>query len=123
MTASRLSYAIWDSMPDAELFAAAARGDLASRQGAEKAARRMLDHPRAHESLNEFVSQWLRFDRILTASKDKRKFPTFTRETAAAMTQEAGTFVGDLVWNDRNFMELFTAPTATPTPTSPLFMA
>jgi hypothetical protein len=110
VTASRLSYAIWDSMPDAELFAAAARGDLATPQGVEKAARRMLDHPRARESLNEFVGQWLRFDRILTASKDKRKFPTFTRETAAAMTQEAEAFVGDLVWNDRNFMELFTAP-------------
>ena len=65
--------------------------------------------PRAKESLNEFVSQWMRFDRILTASKDKRNFPQFTRETAVAMTQEAQAFVGDLVWNDRNFMELFTA--------------
>jgi hypothetical protein len=69
----------------------------------------MLDHPHAKESLNEFVSQWMRFDRILTAAKDKRKFPTFTRETAVAMTAEAKAFVGDLVWNDRNFMDLFTA--------------
>ena len=109
VTASRLSYAIWDTMPDAELFAAAARGDLATPQGVEKAARRMLDNPRAHEALDEFVSQWLRFDRILTASKDRRKFPQFTRETAVAMTEEARAFVGDLVWNDRNFMDLFTA--------------
>ena len=43
-TASRLSYAIWDSMPDAELLAAAGRGELATPQGVEKAARRMLDH-------------------------------------------------------------------------------
>jgi hypothetical protein len=107
--ASRLSYAIWDSMPDAELFAAAARGDLAMRQGVEKAARRMLDHPRAREALNEFVGQWLRFDRILTTSKDRRRFPQFTRETAVAMTEEARLFIGDLVWNDRNFMDLFTA--------------
>lgn len=114
VTASRLSYALWDTMPDAELFAAAARGDLGTAQGVEKAARRMLDHPRAKESLREFVSQWLRFDRILTASKDKRKFPTFTRETAVAMTQEAQAFVSDLVWNDRNFMELFTAKHAYP---------
>jgi hypothetical protein len=55
------------------------------------------------------VSQWLRFDRLLTASKDRRKFPLFTRETAVAMTEEARTFVADLVWNDRNFMTLFTA--------------
>ena len=109
VTASRLSYALWDTMPDAELLAAAARGELGTPQGVEKTARRMLDNPRAREALNEYVSQWLRFDRVLTASKDKRKYPQFTRETAVAMTQEALSFVGDLVWNDRSFMELFTA--------------
>ena len=51
VTANRLSYALWDSMPDAELFAAAGRGDLNTAQGVEKATRRMLDHPRAKESL------------------------------------------------------------------------
>lgn len=109
LTASRLSYALWDTMPDAELFAAAARGDLSTAQGVEKTARRMLASPRAKESLNEFVSQWLRFDRLLTTTRDRRKYPSFNRETAAAMTQEARTFVSDLVWNDRNFMSLFTA--------------
>ena len=109
VTASRLSYSIWDSMPDAALFAAAARGELSTPQGVEKTARRMLDDPRAHESLNEFTGQWLRFDRILTASKDRRKFPQFKRETAVAMTEEALAFVSDLVWNDRSFMDLFTA--------------
>jgi hypothetical protein len=69
----------------------------------------MLEDPRAKESLNEFTSQWLRFDRLLTASKDRRKFPLFTRETAIAMTEEARTFVSDLVWNDHDFMTLFTA--------------
>jgi hypothetical protein len=108
-TASRLSYALWDTMPDAELLGAAARGDLSTREGVEKIARRMLSDPRARESLNEFTSQWLRFDRLLTASKDRRKFPLFTRETAIAMTDEARTFVSDLVWNDHDFMTLFTA--------------
>lgn len=107
--ASRLSYSLWDTMPDAELFAAAERGDLVTRAGVEKQARRMLADPRAHESLDEFVSQWLRFDRLTTASKDRRKFPYFTRETANAMITEARTFVSDLVWNDGNFMDLFTA--------------
>lgn len=107
--ASRLSYAIWDSGPDSELLAAAGRGELATRQGVEKAARHMMDDPRAQEALNEFVGQWLRFDRILNASKDRRRYPEFTLETAESMTREAKTFVGDLVWNDRNFMDLFTA--------------
>jgi hypothetical protein len=107
--ASRLSYSVWDTMPDAELFAAAERGELATRAGVEKQVRRMLSDPRAHESLDEFVSQWLRFDRLATASKDRRKFPYFTRETANAMITEARTFLSDLVWNDGNFMDLFTA--------------
>ena len=108
--ASRLSYALWDTMPDAELFAAAARGELATpagRRESRAAHARSIRAPAKRS--NEFVSQWLRFDRILTASKDRRKFPQFTRETAVAMTEEARTFVGDLVWNDRNFMDLFTA--------------
>jgi hypothetical protein len=107
--ASRLSYSVWDTMPDAELFAAAERGELSTRQGVEKQVRRMLADQRAHESLDEFVSQWLRFDRLVTASKDRRKFPYFTRETVNAMTTEARTFVSDLVWNDDNFTKLFTA--------------
>jgi hypothetical protein len=109
-TASRLSYALWDTMPDAQLFSAAEKGELATPKGVELQVRRMLDHPRAKQALNEFISQWLRFDRILTASKDRRRFPQFTRETAVAMTEEARLFVNDLVWNDKNFMELFTAP-------------
>jgi hypothetical protein len=109
VTASRLSYALWDTMPDTELFTAAARGELSTPQGVEKAARRMLAQPRAKEALDEFVGQWLRFDRLLTTTRDRRKYPSFTRETARAMTEEARTFVNDLVWNDRDFMTLFTA--------------
>lgn len=109
-TASRLSYALWDTMPDAELFTAAEKGELNTPEGIKRQVRRMMDNPRARQSLDEFVGQWLRFDRILTASKDRRRYPLFTRETAVAMTEEARFFVSDLVWNDKNFMELFTAP-------------
>lgn len=108
--ANRLSYSLWDTMPDAQLFAAAEKGELSSASGLQLQVRRMLDHPRARQALNEFIGQWLRFDRILTASKDRRKHPHFTRETAVAMAEEARLFINDLVWNDKNFMELFTAP-------------
>jgi len=109
VTATRLSYALWDSLPDAALFESAARGELASAQGVEKAARRMLDDSRARQAMDEFVAEWLRFDRLLTASKDRRRFPMFNRETAFAMTEEARSFVADLVWNDRDFTKAFTA--------------
>lgn len=107
--ASRLSYQIWDSMPDAELFKEAARGDLSTPQGVEKTTRRLLADPRAKEALREYVSQWLRFDRLLSATKDRRKFPMYQATTARAATEEAQAFVGDLVWNDGNFMDFYTA--------------
>jgi len=108
-SANRLAYSLWDTMPDDALMAAAVRGELDTPVGVEKTVRRMLDDPRAKQALDEFVSQWLRFDRVLTAAKSRRKFPNYTPETAAAMTREARRFVADLVWNDRNFTELLTA--------------
>lgn len=108
-SASRISYAVWDSTPDAELLAAAGRGELATPEGVRKAIRRMVDDPRAHQAFDEFASQWMRFDRLLGASKDRRKYPQFTREAAVAMTEETRLFLSDLVWNNRNFMDTFTA--------------
>ena len=112
--ASRLSYALWDSMPDDALLAAAGRGELDTPEGVARAARRMLDDAKAHQALDEFVAQWLRFDRVLTATKERRAFPQFTPETALAMTQEARRFVSSLVWGNRDFTELFTAADAYP---------
>jgi hypothetical protein len=107
--ASRLSFALWNTMPDETLLADAARGELKSPEGLSRTVRRMLDNPKAAEALDEFVSQWLRFDRALATGRDRRLYPKFSRETAVAMTEEARRFVGDLVWQNRNFMDLFTA--------------
>jgi hypothetical protein len=107
--ASRLSYFIWDSMPDEPLLAAAASGELNSRAGIEKEARRMLADPKAHRMLDQFVSEWMRFDRVLTAVKDRRQFPQFTPELAQAMTEETRRLIDDAVWRDRDFLDIFTA--------------
>jgi hypothetical protein len=112
--ASRLSYAIWDSMPDAQLLEAAGRGELSRRDQFESHMERMLSDPRAERALNEFVSQWLRFDRLTNASKDRRRFPKFTRETAIAMTEEARRFFLDLVRTGADFRDFFRAPVAYP---------
>lgn len=108
-TASRLSYFLWDTMPDAGLFRAAASGELNTPEAVEKTARRMLSDPRARQALDEFVHQWLRFDRVLTLIKDRRLFPLFNPEMAMAMTEESRLLIADAVWNDRNFMDVFSA--------------
>jgi hypothetical protein len=107
--ASRLAYFIWDTAPDDTLLDSAAAGELNAPDGFERVARRMLDDARARDGLDEFVSEWMRFDRVMTASRERRLYPLFSRELAKSMTEECRRFVSDLVWNDRNFMDAFTA--------------
>jgi hypothetical protein len=107
--ASRLAYFIWDTTPDESLLSSAAAGELTSRNGVTRIVRRMLEDPRARQGLDDFVSQWLRFDRALTSARDHHSFPLFSHDLVIATTEEAKHFVGDLAWNDRNFMDAFTA--------------
>jgi hypothetical protein len=107
--ASRLSYLLWDTMPDKALFDAAANGELRTAADREKIARRMLDNPRAQEALDEFFVEWLRLDKVPNAVKERRRFPEFTPELAAAMVEETRKLLQHLVWNDKNFMESLTA--------------
>jgi hypothetical protein len=107
--ANRLSYFLWDSMPDEELFRSAKQGKLSTPDGIEKEARRMLADPKAGEALQEFVTQWLYLDRLTNLVRDRRRYRQFTPELAAAMVEETRHLIDDLVWNDRNFMEFLTA--------------
>src|SRR5262249_33926098 len=70
--ASRLSYFLWDTMPDDELLRAAREGRLATAEQIETTARRMLEDPRARSAMDEFLAQWMRFDRVLEATRDRR---------------------------------------------------
>jgi hypothetical protein len=63
-TASRLSYFLWDSMPDPALFEAASRDELKTKEQVEAQARRMLDDPRAREAVVHFHEQWLEIDKV-----------------------------------------------------------
>jgi Protein of unknown function (DUF1592)/Protein of unknown function (DUF1588)/Protein of unknown function (DUF1587)/Protein of unknown function (DUF1595)/Protein of unknown function (DUF1585) len=107
--ASRLAYLLWDTMPDQGLFDRAVSGELRTPAGLERTARMMLDDPRARPAVDEFFAEWLRFDRTLSSVKDRRRYPEFTPELAAMMIQETRLLLGNLVWNDGNFMEAFTA--------------
>lgn len=62
--ATRLSLFLWDSMPDAELFEAAAAGALSTADEVGAQARRMLADPRAREAVVRFHSQWLELDQV-----------------------------------------------------------
>ena len=107
--ASRLSYFLWDTMPGDDLLRAAGKGELATAKQIEDVARHMLEDPRARDAMDEFLAQWMRFDRVLDATRDRRRFRDFNAEVAAAMVEETRRLFNHLVWGDQNFMEFFTA--------------
>ena len=107
--ASRLSFFLWDTTPATELLRKASAGELTTPDEIETAARRMLDDPRARSSMEEFLGQWLRFDRVLTTIRDRRLYRDFNTQLAAAMTEETKRLFSYLAWGDANFMEFFAA--------------
>ncbi len=72
--ATRLSYFLWDSMPDEALFAAAESGELATAEEIERQARRMLDDPKARLAVVHFHHQWLGTDQVLLVAPARRAF-------------------------------------------------
>ena len=72
--ASRLSYFLWDTMPDSALFGAASTGKLTTRKGLEEEARRMLADPKARESIVHFHHQWLGTRDIQRISPARRAY-------------------------------------------------
>ncbi len=108
-TASRLSYFLWNTMPDENLFRAARDGELDTEEQIERTARHMLDDPRAQRSMDVFLEQWLRFDRLKNAIRDRRLYPDFSTELTAGMMEETRQLYRHLVWDNGNFMQFFTA--------------
>jgi hypothetical protein len=107
--ASRLSYFLWNTMPDEPLLAAAESRGLDTVVGIEAQARRMLRDPRARESTEEFFSQWLRYDITLNTVRDRRIYRDFSPELAINMVEETRRLIADVVWNGKDFRGIFTA--------------
>jgi hypothetical protein len=109
--ASRLSYFLWGTMPDAALFAAAANGDLEERDGIEREARRMLEDPKAREMLVEFQREWLDLRHIEGVTRDIETFPDWTPDLLVAMQAETATFFEQVFFEgDARLETLLSAP-------------
>lgn len=108
-TASRLSYALWNTLPNSDLFEAAEARHLESRQEIEAVARRMLDRPEAQGALDGFFAQWMRFDRLRSAVKDRNRYRDYSQTVAESMTEESLRLFRHLAWNDLDFREFFNA--------------
>jgi hypothetical protein len=109
--ASRLSYFLWNTMPDAELFRAADAGELDTAARLEAQARRMLADPRARASVRDFHRQWLSLDRFQTLVRDSGNGELDASTLAAARASLEG-FVDHAFWEDGGtFGALFSSNT------------
>lgn len=103
--ASRLSFFLWESVPDDELLRAAGAGELQTEDDVRRQATRMLADPRALRLAWDFHRQWLGLDRIMTdehAVRTTEIDPAWTPATQAAALRESRLFV------ERSFAEVGT---------------
>jgi hypothetical protein len=95
--ASRLSYGLWNTMPSAELFAAAQTGELATPDGVSKWTQSMLADARAKGPLVGFHEQLFNVVNYGTIAKSQALFPTFTEALAPTLREEAKRFFEEIV--------------------------
>ncbi|HLW64898.1 MAG TPA: DUF1592 domain-containing protein [Gemmataceae bacterium] len=99
-TACRLSFGLWDSIPDQELQKAAGSGQLASKDQIAKQAERMLADPKAKAKLRDFLLRWVKADQPRDLGKDEKKFPGFDAPTIADLRTSLELFLDDVVWSE-----------------------
>jgi hypothetical protein len=110
--ASRLSYLIWDSMPDAALFELAASGGLGTPEAVQTAAERMLSEPRALEKKLSFHEQALSFSRFARITPDPETYPGLPVDFVDRVRLSSRRYVEEVVQNGGGLRELLTAPYA-----------
>ena len=108
--ASRLSYFLWRSMPDAALMAAADANRLTTPDEVAAQARRMVDDPRADQTLSDFIVQWLELAPLQGLFKDAATYPAFKPALADSMRAETVAFSRDVLRSSSpTFANLLTA--------------
>lgn len=97
-TAARLSFALWDSVPDEPLRSAAARGELDTPERIESQVRRMLVDRRARAKIREFLLAWLRVGAPPEIAKDPSRYPGFGPDVASDLRESLKLFLDDVAF-------------------------
>lgn len=107
--ATRLSYFLWASTPDEELFRHCEEGDLHEPEVLRAEVRRMLRDPRSSSLSSDFAAQWLKFRNLSDAYPDRKQFETWTDSLREAMQEETRLFFETILREDRPIRELLDA--------------
>ena len=111
-TASRLSFGLWDTLPDAELLKAAGENRLATREQIAKQAERLAADPRAWNKLRAFLLFWLKVDQVPDLAKNPKKYPDFAPIVASDLRTSLELFLENTAWGDKSdYRELMTTHT------------
>lgn len=100
--ASRLSYALWNSMPDERLFKLADKDKLSKPNTIRQQVDRMLTTTRGKEFLRDFANEWLELSEIDFTIPDRKIHPDFDSIVQNSMLDETHQFLQDLLENDRS---------------------
>ncbi len=95
--ASRLSYFLWSSLPDAELSAAAASGALLRPEGMRAQLQRMLADPRSEALVKNFAGQWLGLRKMGANPPAATLYPEYDRHLEVSMMRETEAFFGEVL--------------------------
>jgi mono/diheme cytochrome c family protein len=104
--ASRLSYFIWSSTPDAELLRCADLGTLRKPDVLKAQVQRMLKDPRSFALAENFGGQWLEFRALESVKPDHDRFPEYDSYLRMSMQRETELFVDSIVRDDRSILDL-----------------
>ena len=107
--ASRLSFFIWATSPDAELLKVAGQNRLTAPGVLEKQVTRMLADPRAEALSTRFAAQWLRLNDVAGMLPDALLYPYFDRTLGESFVRETELFFDSIVREDRSVLDLLTA--------------
>ncbi len=107
--ATALSYFLWSSMPDHELFRTATRGELTDPVVLEAEVRRMLHDPKSAALFDNFAEQWLQLRVLRELDLDPEQYPGFTGHLRDSMIQETTLLLRDVFRNDLPLSTLLSA--------------
>jgi len=107
--AARMSYFIYRSMPDDDLFAAADAGSLSDPAELARQVDRMLADPKAAAFAQDFSDQWLYTRTLLNARPSADVFPDFDEDLRGAMAEETRMMFAEFLHGDHDVRDLLDA--------------
>ncbi len=101
--ASRISFSMWDSIPNEELLTLAGSGKLKTADEIRKyVSEKMMNDTRTRTKLRGFLHHWLKTDHARDAEKDPKKFPGFDAAIIANLRTSLDIFLDEIVWGEKS---------------------